>query len=97
MLTVKYFSTTWCGPCKMFSPVFEAVMAETETNYIKIDAEADKYSALKYNITSVPTLVFEADGTVVHRHNGVMSKPQLAATISKFKQADPSFLPIFII
>ena len=45
MLTIKYFSTAWCGPCKMFSPVFEAAMAETGTDYIKIDAEADKYSS----------------------------------------------------
>ena len=85
MLTIKYFSTAWCGPCKMFSPVFEAAMAETGTDYIKIDAEVDKYSALKYSVNSVPTIVFEADGTVVHRHNGVMSKPQLVALINKFK------------
>jgi len=83
-MTVKYFSTTWCGPCKMFSPVFEQVMNETGTNYQKIDAELMKESAAQYNITGVPTLIFEKDGSIIHRHTGVMSRPQLEKIIQQF-------------
>ena len=84
-MTVKYFSTTWCGPCKAFSPVFEQVMSQTGTNYQKIDAELMKESAMQYNITGVPTLIFEKDGNIVHRHTGVMSRPQLEGIINRFK------------
>jgi len=84
MLTIKYFSTTWCQPCKMFSPVFEQVMSSTGTNYQKLDAEQNKDLATQYNITGVPTLVFEKDGSVVHCHTGVMSRPQLEKTVQQF-------------
>ena len=82
MLTIKYFSTKWCGPCKAFSPVFDQVMSETKTNYQKIDAEVMNEAVQQYNITSVPTLVFEKDGSVIHRHTGVMSRGQLTNIIN---------------
>jgi len=83
MLTIKYFSTSWCGPCKAFSPVFDSVMSDLGTHYNKIDAENNKELAIQYSISSVPTLVFEKDGSVIHRHTGVMSRNQLMDTISR--------------
>jgi thioredoxin 1 len=68
----------------MFSPVFEQVMSSTGTNYQKLDAEQSKDLATQYNITGVPTLVFEKDGSIVHRHTGVMSRPQLEKTVQQF-------------
>ena len=84
MLTIKYFSTTWCGPCKMFAPIFDRIMSETGTNYQKIDAEQSKELATQYNISGVPTLIFEKNGSVIHRHTGVMSRSQLEKTIQQF-------------
>jgi thioredoxin 1 len=85
MLTVKYFSTTWCSPCRAFAPVFDNVMSSAGVNFNKIDAEQNKELALQYSISSVPTLIFEKDNTVVHRHTGVMSRSQLEATIDQFR------------
>ena len=85
MLTIKYFSTTWCGPCKAFAPVFDSVMGSTGVSYNKIDAEQSKDISLQYSISGVPTLIFEKDGSVVHRHTGAMSRSQLEATINKFR------------
>lgn len=85
MLTIKYFSTNWCQPCKAFAPVFDSVMSNTGVSYNKIDAELNKDIALQYSISSVPTLIFEKDGSVLHRHTGVMSRSQLEATINKFR------------
>ena len=85
MLTIKYFSTNYCMPCKAFSPVFDSVMSSIGVNYNKIDAELSKDIALQYSISSVPTLVFEKDGTVIHRHTGVMSRIQLESIINKFR------------
>jgi len=84
MLTIKYFSTSWCQPCKMFAPVFDQVMGSTGTNHQKIDAEQNKELSLQYGISCVPTLVFEKDGNVIHRHTGVMSRSQLEKTIQQF-------------
>ena len=84
MITIKYFSTKWCGPCKMFGPVFDQVMSETNVNHQKIDAQIMSEAANQYNITSVPTLIFEKNGSVVHRHTGVMSRSQLINTINQF-------------
>lgn len=81
MIIVKYFSTPTCGPCKMFSPVFENVMASTGIPYIKIDASIEANEVIKYNISSVPTLIFEKDGEVVKRHTGVMSQIQLTSLL----------------
>jgi thioredoxin-related protein len=57
-------------------------MSETKTNYQKIDAEVMNEAVQQYNITSVPTLVFEKDGSVIHRHTGVMSRGQLTNIIN---------------
>jgi thioredoxin 1 len=85
MLTIKYFSTGWCQPCKAFAPVFDSVMSSTGVSYNKIDAELSKDIALQYSISSVPTLVFEKDGSIVYRHTGVMSRNQLVDIINKFR------------
>jgi thioredoxin 1 len=85
MLTIKYFSTGWCQPCKAFAPVFDSVMSNDNIPFNKVDAEHSKDLALQYSISSVPTLVFEKDGTVVYRHTGVMSRSQLETTINKFR------------
>ena len=42
MLTVKYFTASWCGPCKMFGPVFDQVMNETGVQHLKIDVDQKK-------------------------------------------------------
>jgi thioredoxin-like negative regulator of GroEL len=60
-------------------------MNNNNISYSKIDAEQSKELSLQYSITSVPTLIFENNGTVVHRHTGVMSRSQLEATINKFR------------
>lgn len=85
MLTIKYFSTNYCMPCKAFAPVFDSVMSETGVSYNKIDAQVSPDLVLQYNVTSVPTLIFEKDGTVVHRYTGVMSRIQLVDIINKFR------------
>ena len=83
MLTIKYFTATWCGPCKMFSPVFDKVMMETGVNYQKIDVDSNKDLALKYGVMSVPTLIFERDGVVVNRRTGVCSHNELTTMVNR--------------
>jgi thioredoxin 1 len=83
MLTIKYFTASWCGPCKMFGPVVDKVMSETGTNYQKIDVDNNRDMAAQYGIMGVPTLVFERDGVVVNRRTGMVSYNELITMIER--------------
>jgi thioredoxin 1 len=81
MVTVKYFTASWCGPCKMFGPVFDNTMQVTGTSFTKVDVDSNRELAFEYNVSSVPTIIFEKDGQVVKRHTGVMSQSQLTSLL----------------
>ncbi len=83
MLTIKYFTASWCGPCKMFSPIFDKAMMETGVNYQKIDVDNNKDIAVNYGIMSVPTLIFERDGVMVNKRTGVCSYNELVTMINR--------------
>lgn len=82
---ILYFSAAWCGPCKMFKPVVQQVSSELEIGIVYVDVDQQRDMAMKYNVTSVPTVVVENDGNVVYRNSGVMSKPQLSQVLSQFR------------
>ena len=83
MLTIKYFTSTWCGPCKMFGPTFDKAVLETGVNYQKVDVDSNKDLALQYGVMSVPTLIFERDGVMVNRRTGVCSYNELVTIINR--------------
>lgn len=72
------FYATWCGPCKMFGPVFEDVSLENDINFVKVDV--DKYSeiARKYGVMTIPTVILFKDGVEVKRNIGFMSEEELS-------------------
>jgi len=71
------FYATWCGPCKMFGPVFEDASKENDFNFIKLDV--DKYSdvAREYGVMSIPTIILFENGKEVKRFTGFMNKEEL--------------------
>jgi thioredoxin 1 len=83
MLTIKYFTAAWCGPCKMFGPIVDKVKADTGINIQKIDVDNNKDMAIQYGVMSVPTLIFEREGTVVYRRTGVTSYNELITIIDR--------------
>jgi thiol-disulfide isomerase/thioredoxin len=85
MTSILYFSTTWCGPCKMFKPVVQQIAAETGANVQYIDAEQNKELAARYQVSSVPTIVIADEQGVIRKNVGVMSKPQLTQLLSQFR------------
>jgi thioredoxin 1 len=85
MADFLYFSTAWCGPCKMFKPIVQGVAAETGTNVQFVDAEQNQALAAQYSITSVPTIIVSQNGQTIHRHSGVMSKQQVASLFQTHK------------
>ena len=77
MISVLYFSTEWCGPCKMFWPVVQEVCSANGIQIQKIDAEQNRDLANQYQITGVPTLIVMKNGKLEFRNTGVMAKTQL--------------------
>jgi len=76
MKTMKYFSATWCGPCKAFKPVINEIAGEGYSiQFIDIDQQQDL--AAKYNVRSVPTVVIEENGIEVDRFIGSIPKQMI--------------------
>ena len=74
MKTIKYFSATWCGPCKTFKPIMQEVAGENSMIVEFIDVDNEQNKAVKYNVRSVPTTVIEENGVEVDRIVGSVSK-----------------------
>lgn len=74
MITVKKFSATWCGPCKMLAPMFEEVKkGYTNVVFENIDVDEQYELASQYGVRAVPLVVIERDGKEVQRFSGVQS------------------------
>ena len=79
---VDYWAT-WCGPCKMVSPLVEEVATEFEGKLKvgKLDVDTNQASAAKQNVMSIPTLLIFKEGQVVAQQVGALSKTQLTEFI----------------
>jgi thioredoxin 1 len=81
MKTAKYFSASWCGPCKMFKPVVNELISEGHNIEI-IDVDDNQSLAQQYQIQSIPTIVIEENGQIVDGVMGATSKEDLVQRLS---------------
>lgn len=80
------FWAEWCGPCRMFAPVYEKVSEEfPEITFAKIDTEAEREIAAAAGITSIPTLMAFRDGVLLYREAGALPEPSLRELISSIQ------------
>ena len=73
------FWASWCGPCRMMSPVIDEIaeeMGETVKVY-KINIDEEKNLAVKYNVMSIPTFIVLKNGKEVGRTIGVQDKSEI--------------------
>ena len=83
MITVKRFTAAWCGPCKQLAPIMGQVQSEmSNIDFQTIDVDASPGLAVKYNVSSIPALIFEKDGQEVKRTLGVQSKATLISILN---------------
>lgn len=84
-LSVVDFWAEWCGPCKIIGPIVEEMATEYagKVNFFKLDVDSNKETALRFNIRSIPTLLFFKDGQVVETVIGLKNKKELSEMVEK--------------
>jgi thioredoxin 1 len=83
------FWAEWCGPCRMFAPVYEKLAEEnSDIVFGKVDTEAQEQLAAEFNIMSIPTLMIFKDQTVVFAQPGALGEHSLRELIGKARELD---------
>jgi thioredoxin 1 len=84
--TLVDFYATWCGPCKMMSPLLEQVSQDVgdSARILKIDVDTNRNVATQYGIRSVPTLILFKEGKQVWRQSGVPPKNLIVESVNNF-------------
>ena len=83
------FWASWCGPCRMFAPVFEKASEQhADIVFGKIDTENQRELAAAFHISSIPTLMVFREGVLVFSQSGALGAPQLDQLIAGVRGLD---------
>jgi thioredoxin 1 len=83
-ITLVDFWAEWCGPCRMFGPIFEKASEKyPEIRFGKVDTEAEQELAGMAGISSIPTLMIFRDGILLFNQAGALPEPALVDLIGK--------------
>lgn len=78
------FYATWCGPCKMLSPILEDIAQENEmVKFVRVDVDKEENIAMQYQIMSIPTLVLIQNGEEKDRIIGLVDKAKILDFIKR--------------
>lgn len=79
----------WCGPCRMFGPIFEAASEEhTDVVFAKVDTQAEPGISQALDVQGIPTILAFRDGICVYNEAGALDKPGLEELIQAVKGLD---------
>ena len=80
------FFATWCGPCKMLGPVIERAADKfSDVHFYKVDIDEEMDLAARFQVMSVPTLIYFKRGEVLSKSVGLVSPADIDKEISKVK------------
>jgi thioredoxin 1 len=80
------FWAPWCGPCKMVAPTLEKLAKEYTGKLLvtKVNTDENPEWAMKYGVQGIPTMLFVANGKLIHRQVGALPEPMLRDIVSQF-------------
>lgn len=83
------FWAAWCGPCRMFAPIYEKVAsAHPDVTWAKVDTDANPRLSGGMGIQSIPTLMVFRDGILVFEQAGVLPAPALEDLLKQVQSLD---------
>jgi len=80
------FWAPWCGPCRMVAPVLEKLAKEYAGKLVvaKVNTDENPEWATRFGVSGIPTMLFIADGEVVHEQVGAVPQQYLKQIVDKF-------------
>ena len=88
-LTIVDFWATWCGPCRMIAPMLEQIAKERvgQVTVAKLETDDNQKTTIRFNVRSIPTLLFFKGGKPVGQIIGAVPKARIEAAIEQFSEA----------
>ena len=80
------FWAPWCGPCRMVAPILDKIAKDYEGKVVvaKVNTDENNQLAMKYGVQGIPTMLFVANGKVVHQQVGALPEEMLRGTLDQF-------------
>lgn len=86
-LVVMDFFATWCMPCQMLSPVLDSISKKysNDVEIFKVNVDDNQETAIRYNVSSVPTIIFFKNGEEIERQVGFIEEDSFSNIIEELK------------